>query len=107
MKLAIFLGDARNTIGAFPELARREAGFQLDRVQNGKDPDDWKPLGIVGPGVREIRIREPGGAFRVVYYAHFEEAVYVLHAFRKKTQKTAKRDLELAASRYAQLMVHR
>ena len=107
MKDAEFLGDSLDVIRGFPEPARREAGFQIDRVQNGKDPQDWKPLKIVGPGVREIRIREDSGAYRIIYVAKFADAVYVLHAFQKKTQETAARDLELAANRYAQLMVRK
>lgn len=92
---------------AFPETARREAGHQLDRVQRGLDPDDWKPMAIIGPGVREVRIRDEAGAFRVFYIATFAEAVYVLHAFQKKTQRTAKRDLGLAASRLGELRQRR
>ena len=71
-------------------------------VQVGRDPSDWKPLSIVGPGVREIRVRDEGGAFRVVYVARLADAVYVLHAFQKKTQKTARADLDLAMARYRQ-----
>ena len=104
MKDAEFLGDVREVIRSFPSAARREAGFQIDLVQQGKDPDDWKPLKIVGPGVRELRIRDTTGAYRVIYAANFADAVYVLHAFQKKTQATAKRDIDIASWRYAQLM---
>ena len=85
---------------AFPADARREAGFQLDKVQRGQDPDDWKPLATVGPGVREIRIREAGGAFRVIYVANVGTFIHVLHAFRKATTKTSQRDLQLARMRF-------
>ena len=78
---------------------RREAGYQLDRVQRGLDPDDWRPMPSIGGGVREIRVREPAGAFRVIYVATFADVVYVLHAFQKKTRQTVKRDVDLAASR--------
>ncbi len=88
----------------FPEDARREVGIQLDRLQRGIDPDDWKPMKTVGPGVREIRVREASGAYRVIYIATFENAVYVLHAFQKKTQATSKRDLDLATTRFKELM---
>lgn len=84
--------------------ARREAGHQLDQVQNGIEPDDWKPMPAIGPGVREIRVREVSGAFRVIYVAKFADAVYVLHCFQKKTQKTAQQDLDLAARRYRDLL---
>jgi phage-related protein len=72
-------------------------------VQHGLDPDDWKPMPSVGPGVREVRVRERGGIFRVIYLAARPEAVYVLHAFQKKTEQTAQRDLDLAAARLREL----
>jgi phage-related protein len=98
-----FLGDSLRRIRAFPEGARRQAGYQLERVQRGLDPDDWKPMKTIGEGVREIRVRDASGAFRVVYVATFADAVYVLHAFAKKARRTPKRDLELAASRLNEL----
>ena len=79
--------------------ARKEAGVELHKVQQGIEPTDWKPMTSVGPGVQEIRIRDGSGAFRVVYVAKIESAVYVLHAFQKKTEQTAKRDLDLAQAR--------
>lgn len=103
MKPIVFLGSSLDDLRAFSDRARRDAGFQLDRVQRGLDPDDWKPLRAIGAGVREIRVREPSGAFRVIYVASFGEAVYVLHAFVKKTQRTSQRDLALAQTRYRQL----
>jgi phage-related protein len=103
MKPVEFLGDSLSQIQAFPAGARRNAGFQLSRVQDGLDPDDWKPMPSIGPGVREIRVWDDAGAFRVIYVAKFADAIYVLHAFQKKTQSTAKRDLDLAAKRLAQL----
>lgn len=99
MKPVVFLGDSLDVIKAFPVSARRRAGYQLDRVQNGLDPNDWKPMPSVGAGVREIRIRDSAGAFRVIYVAHLADAVYILHAFQKKTQKTTAQDIETAATR--------
>jgi phage-related protein len=99
-----FRGSALDDLRAFPEAARREAGYQLDQVQQGREPDDWKPVNAVGRGVREIRIRDAAGAFRVLYVAKFGDAVYVLHCFQKKTQKTSKADLNLAAQRYRDLL---
>ena len=93
-KPLILLGSSRRDLRAFPALARRLAGFELRRVQQGLDPDDWKPMSTVGPGVREIRIHV-AGAHRVFYVATLAEAIYVLHAFEKKTKKTTARDLEL------------
>jgi phage-related protein len=83
--------------------ARREAGLQLFKVQEGEDPDDWKPMETVGAGVREIRIREKSGAYRVMYVAKFADAIYILHCFQKKTQKTAAADLALARQRFKDL----
>lgn len=99
-----FLGDSLDRLRAFPEVARRAAGFQLDLVQRGREPDDWKPMPAIGRGVQELRVRDGSGAFRVIYIAQFPEAVYVLHAFQKKTRKTSKRDLDLAVSRLRELM---
>jgi len=99
MKPAEFLGTALKDLRAFPDDARKEAGFQLDRVQRGREPSDWKPMPSIGPGVREIKVRESSGAFRVIYLASLKDRVVVLHAFQKKTQKTAQTDIDLAASR--------
>ena len=99
-----FCGGALDDLRALPDAARRDAGYQLDRVQNGLDPSDWKPMTTVGAGVREIRIRDAAGAFRVLYVAKFADTVYVLHCFQKKTQATAKPDLDLAAKRYRELL---
>ncbi|MER9335298.1 type II toxin-antitoxin system RelE/ParE family toxin [Mesorhizobium sp. M0293] len=99
MKVIEWLGSSRADVRAFPDDARIEAGWQLELVQRGDDPDDWKPLQIVGAGVREIRVREASGAFRVIYLATLEDRVLVLHAFQKKTQATSKKDLNLAAQR--------
>ena len=99
-KDVVFVGGALDDLRAFPLSARREAGYQLDRVQSGRDPDDWKPMTSIGSGVREIRIRESNGAFRVIYVTTFDEAVFVLHCFRKTTQKTSREDLALAKRRY-------
>lgn len=103
MKPIQWLGSSRADLKAFPINARRVAGFQLRLVQLGSDPNDWKPLRIVGPGVREIRVHT-GLEHRVVYVATFAEAVYVLHAFAKKTAKTALRDTRLARARFEALL---
>ena len=104
MKPVSFLGNALEEVRSFPDDARRDVGFQIDRLQRGLDPDDWKPMKTVGPGVREIRVREASGAYRVIYIATLEDAVYVLHAFRKKTPATSKSDLDLATTRFKDLM---
>ena len=84
---------------AFPEMARRRAGHELFMVQVGREPADFKPLPRVGRGAYEIRVRDEAGAFRVIYVARFEDAVYVIHAFQKKTQRTSQADIELARAR--------
>ena len=98
-----FRGSSLDDLRAFPVPARREAGYQLDRVQQGHEPDVWKPMPRIGSGVQEIRIRDAAGAFRVIYVAKFADAVYVLHCFKKKTQKTSKTDVDLAQKRYRDL----
>jgi phage-related protein len=99
-----FRGGSLDELRAFPLAAKREAGHQLDRVQNGHEPDDWKPMSSIGKGVKEIRIRDLAGAFRVVYIAKFADAVYVLHCFQKKSEKTSKDDLNVAMKRYNDLL---
>ncbi|MEO8308898.1 MAG: type II toxin-antitoxin system RelE/ParE family toxin [Pseudomonadota bacterium] len=85
---------------AMPASVRHDIGLELMRVQFGGQPTDFKPMSIVGSGAYEIRVRDASGAYRVIYLAKFEAAVYVLHAFQKKTQQTAKADIELARVRY-------
>jgi phage-related protein len=100
-----FLGDSLRRLRDFPADARQDAGYQLDCVQRGLPPDDFKPMPTIGKGVEEIRIRDDSGAYRVIYTARLADAVYVLHAFQKKTQATSKRDLELARQRFT--LLHR
>jgi phage-related protein len=105
-KPVAWLGSARRDIRAFPADARRNAGFELRRIQQGLDPDDWKPMSTIGPGVREIRIHTEL-EHRVFYVATFADAIYVLHAFEKRTRKTALRDLQLARDRFRALVTKR
>lgn len=95
-----WIGSAYDDLLEFPVDVRRQAGFQLSKVQAGLEPEDWKPFDEVGAGTREIRVRESGGAFRVVYVAKFEEALYVLHCFQKKTRVTSQQDKRIAGARY-------
>lgn len=88
----------------FPKGIRQVTGYQLGKVQNGLSPDDFKPMRTIGAGVVELRVRDEAGAFRVVYVAKFESAVFVLHCFQKKTPKTSKRDLELTRQRLTELI---
>jgi phage-related protein len=101
-----WLGDSLNRVREFPQDARHEVGTELRHVQQGEQPADWKPMTTVGPGVNEIRV-SAGREYRVLYVAKFAESVYVLHAFDKKTPRTPKRDIDLAAKRYRQLMAER
>ncbi len=98
MKELYFAGASLDDLKNFPEAARKRAGFQLRRVQQGKAPSDWKPMTSIGKGVKEIRIKVKD-QFRVIYIASFSDKVYVLHAFKKKTQKTPNRDLDTAKQR--------
>jgi phage-related protein len=98
-----FVGSALEDLRAFPRAPRREVGYQLDRVQFGLEPSDWRPMTIVGRGVREIRIHQEG-QYRVIYVAKINDAVHILHAFRKKTQKTRKQDVEIAKRRLQRII---
>lgn len=100
MKPVRFVGSAKRDLSTFPDAARLRAGHELFMVQVGREPDDWKPLWTVGKGVCEIRVRDTAGQFRVIYVATFRTAIYVLHAFQKKSEKTAGADIELARRRY-------
>jgi phage-related protein len=102
-----WVGSAYEDLLDFPAEARRQAGFQLGKVQAGLEPEDWKPFDEVGAGTREIRIREASGAFRVMYVAKFEEAVYVLHCFQKKTQATSRHDKAILETRYRAVVTTR
>jgi phage-related protein len=95
-----WVGSSYEDLLTFPKPARRDAGFQLGKVQAGIDPDDWKPFDQVGAGVREIRLKDKSGVYRVMYVARFEEAIYVLHCFQKKSQATNKQDKAIAERRY-------
>jgi phage-related protein len=94
-----WLGNSKDAVRAFPADVRFSAGYQLERVQRGDEPDDWKPIVSIGAGVREIRVREASGAFRVIYLATIKDRVLVLHAFQKKSRATLQRDIEFAAQR--------
>lgn len=99
-------GSSRRDVRDFPDDARTEAGHQLHLLQQGKQPDDWKPMATVGAGVYEIRIHT-ATEYRVLVVTRFAEAIYVLHAFEKKSQKTAKYDIERARRRYRDLIAGR
>ena len=103
MKALKFLCDSLKCLREFPEDVRHDAGYQLDKVQRGEQPVDFKPMPSIGKGVEELRVWDDSGTYRVVYAARFADAVYVLHAFQKKTQATSKRDIELAKKRYIEL----
>ena len=105
MKKIQFLGDSLKSLREFPEDVKHDVGYQLDKVQRGEQPDDFKPMPSIGKGVEEIRVRDDSGIYRVICTARLADAVYVLHAFQKKTQTTAKRDIALASKRYAELMI--
>jgi len=99
-----FLGNSLKCLRDFPEDAKLDAGYQIDKVQRGEQPDDFKPMPSIGKGVEEIRIWDEAGTFRVVYTARVAEVVIVLHAFQKKTQATSKRDIDIAKERFNEFM---
>jgi len=104
VKVLRFLGDSHKALRSFPKDARQNAGRQLAKVQKGNLPDDFKPMPDVGKGVEELRVWEESGTFRVIYLARLADAVYVLHAFQKKTRQTSEREKETARLRFKQLM---
>lgn len=99
-----WMGSSFRDLLAFPEEPRRLAGFQLGKIQAGLDPDNWKPLDHVGPGTREIRIKDVSGAYRVMYVSKFVEGLYVLHCFHKKTQSISRHDMSIAVARYRAIL---
>jgi phage-related protein len=103
MKPLKFLGNSLKALRDFPDDAMQDAGYQLDEVQRGKQPDDFKPMPSIGKGVEEIRIWDNAGTFRVVYTPRLADAVYVLHAFQKKTEATSMQDIEIAKTRLLQI----
>jgi phage-related protein len=94
------MGASREDLRAFPETVQDSLGFELYRVQCGLEPKDWKPMMTVGAGVKEIRVRDEPGIFRLIYLATQTEGIYVLHCLQKKTQQTSRPDSELAKKRF-------
>lgn len=107
MKPLRFVGSSRDALVAMPVRARHQIGVELMRVQFGGTPSDFKPMSAVGVGACEIRVRDASGAFRVIYVARIESAIYVLHAFQKKSAKTSRTDIELARLRYRMIGAER
>jgi phage-related protein len=103
MRPVNFLGDSLRRLREFPADARHDAGYQLELLQHGVQPEDFKPMPSIGKGVEELRIRDKSGAYRVIYTARRADAIYVLHAFQKKTQATSKQDISAARQRFNQL----
>lgn len=95
-----WVGTAYEDLLAFPEGARKEAGFQLGKLQAGLEPSDWKPFGSAGVGVKEIRIKDITGIYRIMYVVKFEEAIYILHCFQKTSQATSQKDKAITSARY-------
>ena len=102
-----WMGASGDAIRGSPEVAKQRTGRELARIQEGLEPTDRKPMPSIGLGVSEIRVREDSGAYRVIYVAKFSEAIYVIHAFQKKGQKTPKAEIELARKRYRAMLNER
>ena len=100
LKPLVFLGSSRDDLACMPANVRQQIGMELMRVQFGAEPKDFKAIALVGAGALEIRVRDVSGAYRALYVAKFKSAIFVLHAFQKKTQQTAKADIDLAKIRY-------
>jgi phage-related protein len=96
----VWVGTSLSDLRGFPPDARHDCGYQLEQVQFGRDPDDWKSMPAVGSGCREVRVKAKDGIYRVFYVAKLDDRVYVLHSFVKKTQKTPRRDIKLGTKRY-------
>ena len=107
MKPVRFPRDSLQCVRDFPVDARQDAGCQLDKVQRGLRPDDFRPMPTIGRGVEEIRTRDAAGNYRVIYTARLADAVLVLRAFRKHPQRTSQRDIELAKARFREMMKDR
>jgi phage-related protein len=106
LKTLVWLGSSRNDVLHFPRNARQRAGYELYLVQSGLQPSDWKSMPSIGAGVQEIRVHTEL-EHRIFYVAKFEEAIYVIHAFEKKSRRTARYDLELTESRLSELLQKR
>jgi phage-related protein len=106
MKPVTMLESTRKTLREFPKQVRIDFGTELRRVQESLDPVNWKPMPTVGQSVREIRVSYRG-QWRMIYIAKFDEAIYVLHAFHKKTQQTPKADIDLAKQRLSEILKER
>ena len=107
MKPVRFLGDSLKRIREFPADVKQDTGYQLDKLQRGQQPDDFKPMPAVGKGVDEIRIWDDSGTYRVIYIARLVDAVYVFHAFQKKTQRTPQHEIDVAKARFNEFMRER
>ncbi|WP_039055769.1 type II toxin-antitoxin system RelE/ParE family toxin [Enterobacter sp. Bisph1] len=105
-KAIVWMGSSYNDLLAFPDSARKDAGYQLYKIQAGLEAADWKPMPEIGTGVEEIRLRDSAGAFRIFYLARRDDALYVLHCFNKKSQRTSVRDKTTARTRYRALVEH-
>jgi len=99
-KSIYWVGTSYKDLLEFPSDAKQDAGYQLHRIQNGLNPEDWKPFQSIGSGVKEIRISDDGKAFRIMYVAKFSGKIYVLHSFQKKSQKPPSKDINIARNRY-------
>ena len=104
-----FFQAAYDTYKKFPEHIQDDGGYQLDQLQRGLEPADFKPLIRVGSGAYELRLDDETNEYRVVYVAKLDNKVWVLHAFQKKTRTTRDSDIESAKDAYDALvkMLHK
>ena len=102
MKKIFWLGNSFEDLFEFSKPAKQNAGYNLDKIQRGQDPQDWKPMTSIGRGVKELRIHCEN-EYRVIYLAQRTEGIYVLHSFVKKTEQTSLKDRELAKKRFKEI----
>ena len=98
-----WIGSSLDDLKEFPADVKKHFGFELHAIQHGTEPAQWKPIPNWGTGVIELKYKDSSGAYRVVYVAKFRHAIYILHSFQKKTQQTAKPDVEIIKARYKEI----
>ena len=98
-----FCRGAYDELLSFPKPIVKVIGYQLGRVEAGLEPDRWEWFATVGEGVRQLGVKDATAWYRTMYVTSFPEAIYVLHCFQKKTDKTPKRDIDIARARLSDL----
>jgi phage-related protein len=98
-KSIVFLGNSEKTMRSFSLDVQKDFALNFHMLERGLEPLDWKPMKSIGLGVREIRVKDRDGIYRAIYVLKVKDKIHILHVFQKKSQKTAKHDLDLAKAR--------